>query len=111
MYLHTQRREPRNRYKTMSNINSTSSTETFKVGDRVRLTTCFERYPFCFLEAGTVGTVVSTGSDVDGGDAPEALAVRWDETVPGLEEWDNEGIWSADDVSEGDLPALSLERI
>lgn len=75
---------------------------TFSVGDRVRLTDCFERYPHCLIEAGATGTVTKACDDI-------VLAVRWDETVPGLEEWDNEGHWSADDVAHGDRPEASLE--
>ena len=84
---------------------------TFKPGDRVRLLRPFERFPHCDLPPGMVGTVTRTGNDVDGGGHPDALAVCWDIPVPGLEEWDNEGVWSADDVAMGDIPADSLEVI
>lgn len=73
---------------------------TFNIGDHVRLTTSFERYPHCLIPSGVTGTVVSTD--------PDSFAVRWDETIPGLEEWDNEGIWCAEDIACGDLPENSL---
>lgn len=78
------------------------TTRTIRVGDIVRLTQPFERYPHCMLEPGTTGTVVA----VSCGDV--ALAVRWDEHVDGLDEWDNEGHWSNDDVAAGDRPDDSL---
>jgi hypothetical protein len=79
----------------------------FKPGDRVRLTAPFERYPHCLLRPGETGTVTSVGEDAH----PDSLTVRWDRTIPGLAEWGNEGIWSADDVAEGDLPADSLAKL
>ena len=78
----------------------------FQVGDRVRLTAPFERYPFCLIDAGATGTVTEASYSA----TDPVLAVRWDETVPGLEEWGNEGIWCADDIAHGDLPQDSLER-
>jgi len=75
----------------------------FQVGDRVRLTASFERYPFCLIGAGATGTVTEASESLP-------LAVRWDETIPGLADWDNEGHWTADDIAHGDLPQDSLER-
>jgi hypothetical protein len=79
----------------------------FQVGDRVQLTQPFERYPHCLLPVGTKGTVVLTGAAGD----PVVLAVRWDEHVPNLEHWDNEGWWVLEDVEHGDLPQDSLEPV
>jgi len=77
----------------------------FKEGDRVRLVRSFERYPHCFIEEGATGTVtlVATHPTDD-----IILAVRWDDHVDGLQEWDNEGHWNRDDVLNGDVPSESL---
>lgn len=56
-----------------------------KVGVRVRLTCDVERYPFGIAREGAVGTVVYAGAD--------AIHVRMDETVAGMEEWGNEVHW------------------
>ena len=57
----------------------------FPVGTRVRLAGPVDRYPFCLLDAGTLGVVAVADED--------AVGVRLDDHVEGLDEWDNVLRW------------------
>jgi hypothetical protein len=64
------------------------------IGQRVRLTRDVERYPHFIADAGTPGTVVDIGSGRWG-----HIAVRMDLHIPGAETWDNEVMWSDDEIA------------
>lgn len=72
------------------------TTNTFPVGTQVVLRHDIDRYPHFIAKAGMVGVVV------DVGDPQIAIAVRFNEPIPGAEDWENEVHWYADGGSDED---------
>lgn len=68
---------------------------TYGEGARVRLRRDVERYPHFSVPAGSTGIVTNSVED--------AVAVKMDSHVPGCEEWDNEIVWTVEDVLYSDL--------
>jgi hypothetical protein len=58
------------------------------IGRRVQFTRNVDRYPHALIQAGEAGTVV-TATD-------ETIGVRLDQHVPGLDEWNNEVLFTKD---------------
>lgn len=79
----------------------TPTSHQFKVGDRVVLRRDVERFPHATVVKGSTGTVEVVVEESN--EERFCLAVTLDETVAGLEEWDNQLVWdgwSADDDVE-----------
>lgn len=79
--------------------------EQFFTGDRVVLRRTVGRFPYCIIAKGATGTV-----DVVEGEGSEKklyLSVTMDAITIGLEEWDNQLIWSG--WMEGDAESLPFD--
>lgn len=59
-----------------------------KVGDRYVLSRDVDRYPHALVAAGSAGVVVSADKD--------AIDLKLDEHIEGLDEWDNALVWYSD---------------
>lgn len=98
------------RYVSMTGLVPSTHTHTMahpflRPGQRVRFTADVERYPHAYIPAGSLGYVVSYNPD----DPSIGCAVHLDEHHDGLDEWDNEIHWHAEDLRHGDHPEQSLE--
>lgn len=69
-----------------------------RIGDRVVLTTEVDRFPHALVPSGLRGTVESANDEV--------IALKLDETIPELAEWDNCLTWTDGiDTEEGQTVA------
>ena len=83
--------------------NETPITQLFKVGDKVVTKRVIDRFYAAVIEADQLGTVDYIDS--------HQIAVKFDEPIDGLEEWNNCVHWYSDFHSETDRPSMEPNSI